>query len=197
MNEASKPENETAIDPTLAEVLAERDVACPSCGYNLRGLRAGGCPECGAGVTWEALLPSKAGMLGAGGAWWVIGLVALAVSLPESFLKWQRLAYRRLFFYGEQRWVYVPQGTSYYVQPEASWGNAWFVGSTLYWHLIPVMLGLWWFGRRRIARWPRGLRVALALLLLAAAVLGHRRLMFWYYLSGYGQYAPWPLWYID
>ena len=26
--------------------LAERDVPCPGCGYNLRGLAAGACPEC-------------------------------------------------------------------------------------------------------------------------------------------------------
>lgn len=31
----------------LEQYLAERDVTCPLCGYNLRGLRGGRCPECG------------------------------------------------------------------------------------------------------------------------------------------------------
>lgn len=31
---------------TLAAYLADRDEACPSCGYNLRGLASDRCPEC-------------------------------------------------------------------------------------------------------------------------------------------------------
>ncbi|MFO0835357.1 MAG: hypothetical protein U0638_10320 [Phycisphaerales bacterium] len=31
---------------SLRAYLAERDVACPSCGYNLRGLQSPACPEC-------------------------------------------------------------------------------------------------------------------------------------------------------
>ena len=38
------------IPPTDSDLrrryLAERDVPCPGCGYNLRGLAAGACPEC-------------------------------------------------------------------------------------------------------------------------------------------------------
>ena len=30
----------------LVEYLADRNVACVSCGYNLRGIRGGRCPEC-------------------------------------------------------------------------------------------------------------------------------------------------------
>lgn len=30
----------------LTEYLAGRDVACPGCGYNLRGLQGAQCPEC-------------------------------------------------------------------------------------------------------------------------------------------------------
>lgn len=41
----------TRIDPAsdlaaLREYLTERDVACPSCAYNLRGLTVDRCPEC-------------------------------------------------------------------------------------------------------------------------------------------------------
>ena len=45
---AKNPDN--GIPPTdsdlLRQYLAERDVSCPGCGYNLRGLAAGACPEC-------------------------------------------------------------------------------------------------------------------------------------------------------
>jgi hypothetical protein len=34
-------------DALLEQFLAERDVVCPSCAYNLRGLKSDRCPECG------------------------------------------------------------------------------------------------------------------------------------------------------
>jgi hypothetical protein len=34
------------VATTLAEFLADRDEPCPSCGYNLRGMQSGVCPEC-------------------------------------------------------------------------------------------------------------------------------------------------------
>ena len=179
------------MDPALAAVLAERDVTCPACGYTLRGLRQAGCPECGATVTWDGLLNRETGVSLA----WVVGLIGLAVSLPESFLKWQRLAFRRLFFYGEQLWVGMPNGG--YTQPDATIFNPWFVGSTLYWHLIPLAIVGGWVMRKRFARWPWGLRWGVGLGCVVAALLGHRRLMWWYYDLGYGGYARWPLWFID
>ena len=36
----------TTHDYFLKSYLAEQDVACPSCGYNLRGLTIRACPEC-------------------------------------------------------------------------------------------------------------------------------------------------------
>lgn len=36
-----------AAGPTPAEFLAGRDAPCPRCGYNLRSVRTGFCPECG------------------------------------------------------------------------------------------------------------------------------------------------------
>ena len=41
--EAEAPSDEAA----LLDYLRDRDVACPLCAYNLRGLTAGRCPECG------------------------------------------------------------------------------------------------------------------------------------------------------
>lgn len=34
-------------DSVFLAYLADRDVECPACGYNLRGLRTARCPECG------------------------------------------------------------------------------------------------------------------------------------------------------
>jgi len=40
----------------LAAFLAERDAPCPGCGYNLRGLTTGRCPECDRELTLEIRL---------------------------------------------------------------------------------------------------------------------------------------------
>lgn len=38
--------SESKAHPVLQAFLADRDVPCPHCGYNLRGLQAPVCPEC-------------------------------------------------------------------------------------------------------------------------------------------------------
>ncbi len=44
----------------LRRLLAEHSVPCPACGYNLRGLQELRCPECGLGITEDALqLPKR------------------------------------------------------------------------------------------------------------------------------------------
>lgn len=39
-----------------ARIVTPEDVPCPSCGYNLRGLREARCPECGSSFTIEQLV---------------------------------------------------------------------------------------------------------------------------------------------
>lgn len=39
----------------LRRYLAERDVPCPGCGYNLRGLGENCCPECGRELSYREL----------------------------------------------------------------------------------------------------------------------------------------------
>lgn len=39
----------------LARYLADRDLPCPKCKYNLRGVRSEKCPECGAALNLESL----------------------------------------------------------------------------------------------------------------------------------------------
>jgi|SRR5687767_14768173 len=53
----------------LLDYLRERDVACPLCRYNLRGLRASRCPECGRELTLGVWLAEP--RMGA----WVVALV--------------------------------------------------------------------------------------------------------------------------
>lgn len=40
---------------SLLVFLADRDVACPTCGYNLRNLQSGRCPECSLELKLEEL----------------------------------------------------------------------------------------------------------------------------------------------
>lgn len=45
-----------SIESFLIEYLADRDMACPGCRYNLRGLREPRCPECGADLVLRVSL---------------------------------------------------------------------------------------------------------------------------------------------
>lgn len=46
----------------LRTLLAERDVPCPKCGFNLRGITCGACPECGLSLSTQmwSRAPSRA-----------------------------------------------------------------------------------------------------------------------------------------
>jgi len=189
MSASSKPDTKSDESALLAQVLSKHDAACPHCGYNLRGAETTACPECGGTVTLEALLKRKNPL----SLTWALGFLSLALSLPVSLLMWQRLAIRRLFFYGEQRWL--PQ-THQYIQPDVALTNPWFVGSTLYWYLIPVGVLLMWLLRQRFERLPPAARWVIACSLFLATTLGHRRWMFWYYRLGLEGVSPWPMWYL-
>ena len=43
----------------IARYLVDRDVACPHCGYNLRGIITDQCPECGSHLTIAALTAAQ------------------------------------------------------------------------------------------------------------------------------------------
>ncbi len=73
----------------LAAFLAERDAACPVCGYNLRALVSDHCPECGrhlvlaVGTTEPKLGAFIFGLVGLSAGWGFCGLLllfALAIS---------------------------------------------------------------------------------------------------------------------
>jgi hypothetical protein len=48
-----------AADLDLFRTLAQQDVPCPACGYNLRGLLRPRCPECGAEINPRLLTRSR------------------------------------------------------------------------------------------------------------------------------------------
>lgn len=56
----------------LAAFLADQDVPCPGCGYNLRGLAASRCPEC------NQELALRVGLAETHSGLWLTGLVGLA-----------------------------------------------------------------------------------------------------------------------
>ncbi len=59
----------------LRAFLAERDVACPNCGYSLRGLKDAACPECGVALTLSVALqqPITTAWLACMLPLWVVG----------------------------------------------------------------------------------------------------------------------------
>ena len=65
----------TSDDRALVDYLAGRDVACPACGYNVRDLASGACPECGLELRLEVALAEPC--LAA----WTTGLIGLAAGL--------------------------------------------------------------------------------------------------------------------
>jgi hypothetical protein len=76
----------------LREFLAERDEACPSCAYNLRGLTAARCPECDETLALRvniaesrlgAWVATLAGVLACGGGALVCLLLVGYLSISE------------------------------------------------------------------------------------------------------------------
>ena len=73
-------------DAALVEgFLARRDVGCPGCGYNLRGLRGASCPECGE-VVELAVVRSGTGKMARAAmmcalAWPVVYMLPVMVTL--------------------------------------------------------------------------------------------------------------------
>ena len=54
MSPADNDESEAEL---LKALLAERDLPCPVCGYNLRAIASTNCPECGAKLDLASAQP--------------------------------------------------------------------------------------------------------------------------------------------
>ena len=143
----------TAPDPAetdaLRQFLAERDVACPGCGYNLRGSAGKQCPECGIALPND--FGAKSPRVQSG--WHIAGTVGLILGLCANV---GLFALCGLLFYpfaGETaggevyaKWLAVGVG------------------------IDSALLFLWFRARGRIVRWPEGLRAAIVLLLWPLSV---------------------------
>lgn len=64
----------------LCAYLADHDAPCPICGYNLRGVTLGVCPECECPI--ELGVSSSSSFLGA----WLLALLAFAMPLSFDLL---------------------------------------------------------------------------------------------------------------
>lgn len=137
MSPTSPTETDARWAGALARHLEEFEEACPSCGYSLRGLREGRCPECSQGLVLRVGLAEP--RLG----WFITGLVGIAMGLGFSGLLTAYMAYWTVMRAMGPPWeITVPLVT----------GTG--VGSGL--------LGGWLKGRRGLARWSAGRRWVLA-----------------------------------
>lgn len=130
----------------LRSFLRARDVPCPACGYNLRGLPGDRCPEC------NELLDLRVGLVHPKLAWFITALVGLAAGAGFSGLL--------LLYYV---WRVVP--TSRRLMPEFLWTTL--VGVALEGGLLAVLV----LRRRSLSRWAIAVRwvVAAACWALTAA----------------------------
>jgi len=81
----------------LREFLATRDAECPSCGYNLRGLVGGMCPECNQEI---ALVDPRVGLFLVGVVGWALGAGFSALALVYGltlFIRFGNLSPGELF----------------------------------------------------------------------------------------------------
>ena len=107
-------------DELVAAFLAERDVACPGCGYNLRGVSAGRCPECAREL---ALMVEQPGMTPP------VKLVTAVVLCMFAISCWSMIAYFMLLRgggFGAQTWAYGEIAKSFLIMSSQVVLLAWF-----------------------------------------------------------------------
>ncbi len=135
----------------LNQFLAERDLPCPLCAYNLRGLTSGACPECGSEVELSVGLSEP--RMGA----FVTGAVGLASGLGFN-----------TFILGWFLWMSAMRAT---YGPRLADGWPLFVGLAV----TGYAMFLWLRRRRKIRLMRSGVRWALAaacfVVSLATAIL--------------------------
>lgn len=132
----------------LASYLAEHDVPCPGCGYNLRGLTSDRCPEC------HQRLQLTVGLVEPRLGLWIAGLVALACGLGFFLV---------FTLFGSLYLAWSPGAFG----PSLFWFFLVFGGGT---SLFGVVVLGWIRARRRFRMRPLGVRIGAMIMawLLAA-----------------------------
>jgi hypothetical protein len=85
--------DQTAVDrQALIEFLRERDMACPLCQYNLRGLMSPRCPECGRDLELRVGLsePRQGAWLTAQIALTAMAGIGMMIAIVVCFQGWPR-----------------------------------------------------------------------------------------------------------
>ncbi len=77
----------------VREYVRDRDVACPGCGYNVRGLEGDACPECGRGLRVEIRAQGRTagwwfGLFGLCGASGVMAVVVVTIAIMVTTGTW-------------------------------------------------------------------------------------------------------------
>jgi hypothetical protein len=139
------------IDPLLERYLADRDIVCPGCAYNLRGLTSDRCPECGDRLELSLRLvePKQAPL--------IAGLVGLSAGAGLGGL---------LLIYGAiVSWMLRPNAPGW---GRFFWVNA--IGCAV--HLIALLVWIrYWHPIRRMNPWGRRMLVIICWALPLAFVV--------------------------
>lgn len=128
----------------LCNYLAERDVPCPSCSYNLRGVNAAFCPKCKTPIVLRVAADDQHGWV------FLVGLVGWSMGAGFSLIA---------LLLGFARAVLDPYHTG-------GLGTAVWLFRSIFWgaliQVTVILMLLKW--NRRIRHWPIGGQAVLALL---------------------------------
>ncbi len=128
----------------LREYLATRDAACPSCGYNLRGLTSDRCPECHQEIALRvSLVDPRVGLFLVGVVGWALGAGFSLLLLVYVLVTYPRIGG-------------LPNNFVLTL----------LAGATIQGGVVLLLL----LNNRRIRRWSIGLRTCLALVGYAASL---------------------------
>lgn len=122
----------------LIAFLRDRDIACPSCGYNVRNLSVPRCPECGEELALRlAMIDPKQGAM-------IVGLIGLSAGAGLNGL---------LLLYG---------GIQLLRMPSMGRMGTFFTVTAVGFVVLAIALALWLYYWRRIRRTSSTARITLA-----------------------------------